>query len=328
MNRNTISLQERVKNAAQILKVEESEIEKALSEGLGIEYDDVDAVELMDAESTTEAMISGALQTHVKGYKVARGAAAVAWLKGRDPFAKDEEDKGDKPCLTFADPVGTASLTTTVTKIIDATKPIHQHKDRELLQRYVDERDYEMEQELHKRAKTQPFIVLMDNEKHEPGKEPIDIECSLDLLRRARKGYAVNSIIPYGETVANVYRITDLNRDDRKVELCPICGDTLFKGYCEGCGLNWTPVGKDERAYAYLIAEHSGRFQKDSFSDRKALHASAATGLADLRKTWPSMAKLFDDRKEIDDLPKLILLQNRPSMAHADPFHVSGNRTY
>lgn len=326
MDRNTISLQERVKNAAQILKVEESEIEKALSEGLGIEYDDEDAAELMDAESTTEAMVSDALSTHVKGYKVARGAAAVAWLKGRDPFAKPEDDK-PKMEVTNGDP-GTGSLTATVSKIIDATKPIAQHKDRELLERYVSERDYEMEQELHKRAKGQPFVVLTDSERHEPGEEPIDIDYSLELLRRARKGYVNNTIVPYKDTVVNVYRITELNKDDRKVELCPICGETLFKGYCEGCELNWSPVGKDERAYVYLIAEHSGRFQKESFADRKAIHASAMKGLADLRKTWPSMAKLFDDRKEIDDLPKLVLLESRPSKAPEDPYHVAGNRSF
>jgi len=329
MDRNTISLQERVKNAAQILKVEESEIEGALSKGLGIEYGDEDAVELMDAESTTGAMVSDALTAHVEGVKAARAAAAVSWLKGRDPFAKDEGEKeGGKPSLTVAQPTDTSSLYATVTKLVDMTKPIAQHKDRELLERYVDERDYEMEQELNRRAKGQPFIVLKSNGGHEPGKEPIDVDYSMDLLKRARKGKVNSMIVPYGDTVVNVYRIIDLNVDDRKVELCPICGETLFKGYCEVCELNWSVVGKDERAYARLVVDHASKFSKDSHADSRALHASAAKGIADLRKTWPSMSKLFDDRKEIDDLPKLILLETRPSKAPADPFHVSGNRTY
>jgi len=326
MDRNTISLQERIKNAAQILKVEESDIKHALSEGLDINIDDEDALMLLDAASTDEGMVQEALVSNIdEDLKFVRLRAAVYWLKGRDPFEKPQEGS---LTVSLPDDSQTSSLYATVTKVIDATKPIAQHKDRELLERYIAERDYEMEQELHKRSKGQPFIVLTDSGKHEPGKEPIDVDASMDLLKRARKGYVNSTIVPYGDVVANVYRITELNLEDRRVELCPVCGASLYKGYCTPCELNWSPADKDTRAYARLVSEHSGRFQRESYADRKALHASAMKGIVDLRKTWPSMSKLFDDRKESGDLPKVIQISDRPTVSVADPFNAAGNRSF
>jgi mRNA-degrading endonuclease YafQ of YafQ-DinJ toxin-antitoxin module len=340
MNCNTqLSCIDRVQKAAEILKTKQSVVEKAL-EVVGIEIDDDLADSLLDAESTTEKMLSDEItkvmsattEDHVDP-KPARVAAAVAVLKGRDPFKKADAETSGKAEDTkvFLDSSG-STLTETMGKIavalsVDNRLP-SQLKDHELLARYVAERDYECERELDLRAKGQPFIVLKDVGKHEPGKEPIDVEESLALLKRARRGKVNNTIVPYGDKVANVYRVTELNMDDRKVELCPICGESLYKGYCEKCEMSFQTIGKFERAYMKLIVDHSGRFQRDSFADRKALHASAVKGLDDLRSTWPSMSKLFDDLKESDDLPKLVIIGNRPSRRVADPFHVAGNRSY
>lgn len=333
MNRNTMPLVERVRKAAEILKSEKSVVEKAL-DSLGIEVGDALSENLIDADSTTKDMLRDALSCEISGQsngerhivpKPARVAAAVEVLKGRDPFGKDDNQNTDPACVRVDS--ASAASTATIVEALKEYRPISQLKDRELLERYAQERDFEMEQELHRRARGQPFIILKDGVKKDPGREAIDIDASVDLLKSARKGRVNPTIVPYGEKMANVYRITELNIDDRRVEICPVCGETLYKSYCEKCSLNWSPVGKDERAYARLVVENSGRFMKDSFADRKALHASAAAGLDDLRKTWPSMSKLFDDRKEADDLPKLVLIENRPSRI-ADPFHVAGNRSF
>jgi len=336
MSRNTTPLGDRVQKAAEILQIEVEKIEQAL-DCLGIEVGDEFSEKLIDAETTTEAMIQQRLVdflghgvTHPsKAQKTARLAAAVAILKDRDPFKKDEP--GQVVSLTDPSKSTGNQLVETVVKHLDEARPISQLKDRELLERYVQVRDFEMEQELSRRAKNQPFIVLKENGKHEPGKEPIDVDASMDLLKSARKGRTNPTIVPYGadkDKVANVYRITELNLDDRKVEICPICGETLYKSYCEKCTLNWSSVDKDSRAYAWLVAKESEQFRKDSYADRKALHASAVKGIEDLEKTWPSMSKAYRERKEADDLPKLVLIENRPSRQVADPFHVAGNRQW
>jgi hypothetical protein len=127
--------------------------------------------------------------------------------------------------------------------------------------------------------------------------------------------------------IVRVYRITELNPDDRIVELCPICGEILYKGYCPKCELDFSGVGDDERSYVKLIS-NSEKFNAKSHSDRKAVHASASKGLEDLRITWPSIAPTFDDLKLTNSLPKLRMIKNIPATQVADPFHVSGNRQF
>lgn len=336
MNRSTLSLSDRVAKSAEILKTDSEKVKQAL-ECLGIDVGDEFSEKLIDAETTTEDMIReklfdflGRSSDPKTAPKPARVAAAVAILKGRDPFSKPEEkalEQSNNPVLINSSSTDLTGLDKLTVALLQS-RPVSQLKDRELLEKYVQERDLEQERELDHRARSQPFIILKDGEKKEPGKEPIDIDASLDLLKRARKGKVNNTIVPYGDKVANVYRVTELNMDDRKVELCPICGEPLYKGYCEKCEMNFQTIGKDERAYMRLIVEQSGRFQKNSFADRKALHASAVKGIDDLRSTWPSMSKLFDDLSATNDLPRLILIENRPSRRIADPFNVAGNRSY
>jgi hypothetical protein len=327
MNRNTLSLSDRVQKAAEILKTDSEKIKQAL-ECLGIDVGDEFSEKLIDAETTTEDMIRSRLLDFLghgldpkTAPKAARVAAAVAILKGKNPFETATEVPAVSPVAPQAPDIVTA-----IAKVLESSKPVQQLKDKELLERYVAERDYEMEQELNRRAKNQPFVILKKNGKHEAGKEPIDVEASYDLLRAARKGRTNPTIVPYEGAVANVYRITELNINDRRVELCPICGETLYKGYCERCESNFEGIAKDERAYVHLVAI-SGKFNRDSFADRKALLVSAAKGLDDLRTTCPGVSKKFDELKETEDLPRLVIIENRPSRV-SDPFHVAGNRTF
>jgi len=346
----------RIESAAEVLRCPKKDL-TAYLERNGITETDV-GLKLLNASTTTFDDLKDIIWD--LGPSAIAVKAAVSILKGSEdnvPVLKIDKDPGASEPYSY-DPAASGSYNftiptvfhngseNTVTATAGATsanitvspssteafvrylrdsRPIQQLKDRELLELYIAERDYEVEQELHRRARYQHFIILQ-NGKHEPGKEVIDVEASMDLLRSSRRR-TNPAMIPMGDTVVPVYRITELNPEGRLVELCPICGDILYKGYCEKCELNFQGVGDHERAYARLVVD-SGKFKKDSHSDRLALWRSASKGIKDMRKTWPSIQKVFDERKLTGDLPKLRVMENRPSSQVADPFHVAGNRTY
>ena len=80
-------------------------------------------------------------------------------------------------------------------------------------------------------------------------------------------------------------------------------------------------MGDEERAYVNLISR-SSNFKADSYSDKKAVIASATKGLEDLRKTWPGASKQFDELKVTNNLPSLRKVRSLPSVKPADPFNV------
>ena len=207
--------------------------------------------------------------------------------------------------------------------ILKDIRPIEQRESKELLELFVVNRSVEIEEELTKRAKGQRFIVIKPG-KYEPGKEEIDVEKSLDLLRMARRGKTVPSTTAYGNVFVTVYRITELNQQDRMVELCPICGAALYQGYCEKCQVKFNDVDDDARAYVRLIAD-SDNFDKKSSVERKAVVANASKGVDDLKQYWPSLAQKFDDLKATGSLPSLRPLT---STTVADPFFAGGNRKF
>lgn len=318
-------LGKRVSKVAAMLSVPIKIIEEKLT-GSGVK-DNEYGIKLLESSVVTIEDIVRVLST-IPGYEhdlSLRAAASI--LKGQDPFSKEP--------MNIVGPATDATVAPTATVIVNALKEfrtISQMKDRELLELYIEERaktgpSSEIESELQKRSRNNPFIILRD-EKHVTGKEIIDLEQSLSQLHRARKGYSVPSMVPGTDgKIVRVYRITELNPEDRIVELCPICGEILYKGYCSKCELNFAGIQDDERAYVHLIAR-SGNFNAKSHSDRKAVHASASKNLENLRITWPSIAPTFDDLKLTNNLPKLRMIKNIPAVQVADPFNVSGNRAF
>jgi len=304
------SISARVEKSAELLSVQSKVIVEALKKA-GIE-DNPSGLALLNASTTTPEDLVSILQDNIPLAKKLQLKAAAAILKGDDPLAQSPEPR----------PVKVESIA----DIIKASRPIEQWSDRELIDQYLKERLIEVEQELSKRAKNQPWVILKPG-KYEPGKEEIDIDASMDLLKMARKGKTNPTIIPCGESVSPVYRITELNLQDRIIEICPICGGSLWKGYCEKCAINFATIGDDERAYVYLISK-SDTFKPESYSDRKAVAASARAGLDDLKLTWPSIFKKFEELKVTNNLPKLRIIENRPSQQVADPFFHDGNRAF
>jgi hypothetical protein len=324
-----------IKDASEILSVEPKIIYDALAEA-GIDESE-EGVKLLNSPIITEEDLTDAL-SDIKAPKL-KMKAAVSTLKGYNPYREegtcstpkdnvDQESKYEKELSPWGRQLlyshnkrmkmQGSGLAESIAEGLKEVMPniktdFKQLKDKDLLELYIEDMDYEIEQELHRRAKHQPFIVL------DPDKK-INVEASIDLLKRARK--MVNpSMVPVGDTVVPVYRITEVNPDDNIIELCPICGEVLYKGYCDKCELNFAGVGDDERAYVNLISKIS-YFNANSFSDRKAVIASATKGLLDLRKTWPGASKQFDELKLTNNLPSLRKIRALPSAKPADPFNV------
>lgn len=274
---------------------------------------------LLKAKTTSEEYLAGVLRDAFKDIPELKILAAASALKGKNPF-EDEEDKSvDKAAQVMTE------AATLVVKSNESNRKPAQMKDKELLEIYVDERDYEIEQELHKRAKFRRFVVLEPG-KYEPGEEIIDIEKSLDLLKKARR-MEIPQMASFDGKVLQVHRITELNPEDRKTELCPICSKGLFQGYCQDCGLDFGGIGMDERAYIRLVTDKEA-FDPKSFSDRRAVHASALKGLDSLRQTWPSVSPEFEDLKLTNSLPQVVVMKPVLSEKKMDPFHTNGNRSY
>ena len=316
---NLTSISTRFEKAAETLSISKDELVDILKPH-DIEETD-EGLKFLNSKIVTLELLEDALKSGSQRSTIKVKAAAL-YLKGEDPF--EDEPEEEKP-ETVA--VSGNSSAEAVIKYIEANKPIEQLSDRRLLTMWADDRDHNKEQELNKRSKGQPFVVLKQQGNHTPGKEEIDIEMTLDMLKSSRRR-TNPTIIPYADnTVADVYRITDLNLNDRIVEICPMCGAVLFKGFCSKCELSFAGIGDEERAYVKLISE-SGKFKWESYSDRKAVHASATKGIKDLGSTWPSLWRKFDELKMTGNLPKLRQVEDRPATRIADPFNVSGNRKF
>lgn len=317
---SNLSFTDRVAKSAELLSVETNPLTKDLKKA-GIDNDST-GIALLDADTTTiEDLVSILESGCCNGIPKLKLKAVASILKG-DNLTKTTTSHENKMPV-----VDVAAQTKTIAEVLKANRPIEQWNDRDLLERFAKDKEYEVEQELHKRAKQQNFVVLVPagNKGYEPGKEEIDIEKSLELLKSARKKTNPSMLSTDGK-VLPIYRITELNPQERIIELCPICGESLYKGYCEKCQANFSSVSDDARAYVNLITDED-TFNANSFSDRKAIVVCAQKGLDELKGTWPSLVQKFDELKLTGNLPKLRIIANRPSDV-ADPYFQNGNRVF
>lgn len=318
------TVESRVKKAAEILSVPSDEFQKIVTDTLGVEPDDF-GVQLLDADTTGEDFIytslGGVLLTGEKKYSELKLKAVAAILKGRDPFAKKETLTLSDTSKTNDFQVNPTTEGQAIAGLINSLRTPQQMKDRELLETFSRDQDHSIEQELNKRASGQHFVVLKNGA--EKGKQEIDIEATLELLKRTRK-MTVPSMLPHPDDpnkIIEVYRITQLNPEDNIVELCPFCDEIMYRGYCQKCDANFAGVGDDERAYVRLASELDS-FETRSKSDRRALLVDAIKGIAVLRQNWPGARIRFRELKLTGDLPKLKKLRTLPSVKPADPFGV------
>lgn len=282
----------------------------------GIE-DNEEGLSLLNAHTTTEEFIYNELLSCVstKDKPKLKLKAVASILKGIDPFSKKDID-----VLSLQDFVGTQK-DKDINNLITVLRTPDKMKDRELLEAFDSDREHDIEQELLRRSKGQAFIVLLDGSTEDKSK--IDIDVSLELLKRSRK-MTNPTIIPHPNDpgkIVQVYQIGQLHMEDNIVELCPFCDEVMFKGYCQKCNANFAGVGDEERSYVRLISESDG-FKEESFSDRRSVLVSALKGLESLREVWPSVSIRFRELKMLGDLPKLRKIRKLPSARPADPFNV------
>lgn len=311
----------RVERAAEILSLPQDQLFGILEDRLGVSCDDF-GVQLLDADTTTEGYIFHVLGEVLPDKKTPelKLRAVAAIFKGRDPFAKKEENSSTTIKDADSLPSGVKSTKESQGLLYGLRSP-KQMKDRELLELFARDQEYNVEQELNKRAGGQHFIILRNSADED--KQEIDIETSLELLKRTRK-MTVPSMLPHPDDpdkIIEVYRITQLNPEDNIVELCPFCDEVMYRGYCQKCDANFAGVGDDERAYTRLASELES-FEVRSKSDRRALLVDAIKGIDTLKKNWPGARIRFRELKITGELPKLRKLRTLPSVKPADPFGV------
>ena len=300
-------IEARIHKAAEVLKVTDYDFQTAVKAVFGIELDAI-GLQLLDAQTTTEQVIVELFN----GYPYPKLAllAAAAILKGKDPFvlAKEEEPAKVSKGSNILTPIVKDSAVegaVVAHQFIELAKTLRdpkQMKDKELLELYDSERDYEIEQELHRRSSFQHWVVLRPGQEGS-FKKAIDIEMSLELLKRSRR--MVNpTLVRQGDIFVNVYRITELNPEEQVVEICSFCGEIIYKNFCEKCSADFGNTGDDEKAFIKLITEMES-FDKNSMSDRRAVLASASKGLMDLKVTWPRVNKRFEELKSLGDTSKV-----------------------
>lgn len=308
----------RFEKAAEFLAVETDSLIKIFDEN-GVSNDSTGFF-VLEAKTTTIDDIVGIIDGLKKEVPILKKKAAAGILKG-------ENEKKEVPVSKkeMSEELSVSSKWW-LTEELKMTRPIKQWADEELLRRYADRREYEVEQELHRRAKQQRFVVLIPSEKgYSPGKEVIDLQKSLELLKNARKR-TNPSIIPVEDGVRPVYFIIELNIQDRITELCPFCENGLYQGYCDSCQVNFSGLDDDCRAFIYLVSKMDN-FNSNSMSDRKVLMASSVKGLGSLKSDWPSLSQSFDEMKLLGTLPKLRFIASRPAKKVDDPFFQDGNRS-
>lgn len=317
------TVESRIKKIAELLSLEESRVADVLENVLGVTQDDI-GLQLLDSYVTSQDVLYDSLkgQGCFSEVPVLRLRVVVSILKGIDPFAKKEGPVVTKEPTAEVSPTSEGQA---LAAMIETMKNPEQMSDQELLEKYIKTKDYTLEQELNRRSGGQYFVILKEGT--EKGHEEIDLEPTLDLLKKTRKR-TNPSMLPHPSDrtrVVQIYRITQLNPDDQIVSLCPFCDGVMHDDYCGECEADWAGVGDEERAYVRLIAEESNSFRKDGHSDRRAALVSAKHGLEDLRKTWPSVSIKFRELKTLGELPKLKKLRQHPVARVKDPFHVRDN---
>jgi hypothetical protein len=294
----------RFEKAAELLAVKSDSLIKTFNEN-GITNDST-GIFVLESKTTTIEDIVGIIDGLKEKIPVLKKKAAAGILKG-------ESNKKEIPVNNLS-----------IAEELKMARPVEQWSDEDLLRKYIDKREYEVEQELHKRAKQQRFVVLVPSEKgYSPGNETIDLKKSLELLKNARKR-TNPSMIPVEGGVRPVYFVTELNILDRMTELCPLCEKALYDNYCDSCQVNFLGIDDDSRAFINLVSKMDN-FSNSSMSDRKALVASSMKG--SLKSDWPSLSQYFDEMKILGTLPKLRIIATRPAKKVADPYFQDGNRS-
>lgn len=221
----------------------------------------------------------------------------------------------------IADPIVSAPVqqspigTEAIIKLVNDIRPLANWSDREVLQAYVDSPTEDLEAQLMVRSKGRRFVIT-----NPPGSDSIDIEQSLNMLKRARKEELPEFYRTADGSVVYIYRINELNRKSRTRHICPVCNGILFEDHCGHCDIHFGGFAKRQRQFiSFALTNESNIKNVDTFIEL------VKSGVNVALQRYPSLAKKFNDAEMDDVLPKLTKVE-RPSSgtSYGDPFKVRG----
>lgn len=302
-------LQERVQKAAKVMKIAEDYVWVALSD-LGIEKDDEDGIALLEADTTKEGDARRVFVEHAIGIadkpsvkvKPARFAAGWQVLKGR------EKVKIVGQGHDVVTPSGQ------MVKLIENLKPLHEMKDKEVLERYGPEASPEIIEDLLRRSNGRPFIIYKADNK------TIDMDNTLNMLRTARRHETKRYFVVLHETgtrEVRVYRADEFPLEF--LEECPIHhGVILTSGYCDHCHDTWEGIEEKDRIVVRIARDLK------VISDSLSVATETLQKLRELKSSnfilgIPTVQRQFDELVEDDRLPRLRKRQSHGSNGTADP---------
>lgn len=196
-------------------------------------------------------------------------------------------------------------------QLIQTLKPIGQYTDEDLLKQYSPICDAAVENELLVRSNGRNCIIFKD-------KNTIDIENSLKLLREARRR-DVPRTFKIGKTVQKVYKISEF--PEEIYIKCPVTGCILFDNYSEKLGVNWEIPYE---ALQFIAVMTNERITVNAITARDLQKEYKENGIDGLRNLYPKISTIYDELKEIGDLPNLqTKLDSRSIGKIQDPFNLN-----
>lgn len=238
---------------------------------------------------------------------------------------------GDKQSNKTEDKTSEISV---LQKIIDSNRPIQQWSDKDVLDAYIDTEDDQYEYELNKRAKGRRFIILNDTEP-----ETINVEASLNMLKRARKENPP-SHYKSGTEIIYVYRIEDYHSRNRVRAESPFHPKVaLFDDYCPVSNISFEGIDVRVRKVMRLILEHEVELTRRDKIDMVAIvrsiksnvrnaESSVKEQISALIDMYPDIGSEYKKRKLLGTLPPLKMIESVSSVrdVKADPFNPTGGQ--
>jgi hypothetical protein len=300
-----MSFTERTEKAATILGIKQEKLTEHLkSQG-------IEDCSLLDAITTTVSDIETILYSLLGEFKsniILKVRAAVSFLRGIDPFLKTESTES-------------RSELSTIKALFEANKPITNWSDKDVLEGYIESNRDDLEAELQRRSKGQPFIVLKEG-----SNEEVDINASLMMLKKARKEIIPSIQQTPDKRTIQVFKVENYHIDNRIRYESPLRpGVTLFDGYCPQSKFNFTKVSEKARQMLRLIYEKEGKM---NHLQEKQLVDTAENGEIELATLYPEIYIDFKEKEIMGTLPKLTIVAPLETKK-ADPFYQAGNhRSY
>jgi len=292
----TEELDQRVREVAAILDIEESEVWETL-EAMGVERSNANALELLTVAD--DGVLKDLLEDEGNIFAKAKLLPRKrAWMTLTRPSL-------DPRVHTSVMPDASA-----MEKLVDVIRPIEQWSDKELMEAYGPDCESRILNELSKRARDQTVIVFGEDGE-------VSVQASLELLRTSRRQKPPGTYLVDGK----MYRTCRVGEFPQMwIEECPIHEDTILAdGYCEKCGDTWKEV-PDHARIVVRVAKMAGQIgTKSHYMIREAIN-TARSDVKDLLAI-PKVGMLHRELREDDRLPRL---RKRVSAGYssADPFFV------